>query len=91
MRRLGFVKSLNVHQDDMLLMICSNISTFLEKAAKGFMSSSYIFLYFVSTSEEPLSISSAYCKAQHNKGQMLDNVKYVKSIIRIYAKPSLVL
>jgi hypothetical protein len=34
--------------------------TFFEKAANGFMSSSYIFLYFASTSEEPLSRSSAY-------------------------------
>jgi hypothetical protein len=47
-----------------------HMSTFFEKAAKGFMSSSYIFLYLASTSEEPLSISSAYCKAQHNKDQM---------------------
>lgn len=42
--------------------------TFFEKAAKGFISSSYIFLYLDSTSElEPLSISSAYCSIDNGE------------------------
>lgn len=46
--------------------------TFLEKAAKGFMSSSYIFLYFDSTSElEPLSISSIYWQRPKKKKKQL--------------------
>lgn len=46
----------------------SRITTFFENAAKGFISSSYIFLYLDSTSEvKPLSRSSGCWKWQYDK------------------------